>query len=77
MELKKQYHWISIEDSLPPYHQSVLVAVSSFVTIAERNEYFHRWQDMGGFPLAVTHWMPLPELPNNKKTMHKWSMDME
>lgn len=72
--------WISVEDSLPEEFVDVLVCAQSSVgnPIAE-DEFYHAidriciWND--GHPRSfrtsrfygrVTHWMPLPELPEVK-----------
>lgn len=57
--------WISIKDDLPEEDQYVLVTNGKLV----EEGYFSQWNDAprwGKSPYfgEVTHWMPLPEKPN-------------
>lgn len=67
--------WISVEDRLPEENKALLVCDISGVTSDEREpeKAFYEggifyWQSIvnydDGTSLRVTHWMPLPELPD-------------
>lgn len=69
--------WISVEDELPdkieglPRSRAVLVHcpenICSFTATYDHEG--HRWEHFGRFGLlnyGVTHWMPLPEPPEEK-----------
>lgn len=69
--------WIPVADQEPPEHENVLGAV---YTVTERGPCHyveivarigHSWDIHGNFDWApkwdeVTHWMPLPELPDQE-----------
>lgn len=70
--------WISVKDRLPPYNTYVLVYRPTMAIKILADEYFGFYSDNGdewfegwakfgkdlqGNPL-ITHWMPLPSLPN-------------
>lgn len=63
--------WISTEKELPAESEEVLLLCRSFYEIGywwsiDDDRY---WSNQEGlmFPFTdVTHWMPLPELPNEK-----------
>lgn len=63
----KAPQWISVKDRLPVNYIKVLVAVTdvagTFVAVVWRED--DNWNDdEGGWPNEdVTHWMPLPEPP--------------
>ena len=76
--LKKSFEWISVKDRLPPYNTYVLIyrptmaikiLVDEYFGFYSDNgdEWFEGWakfgKDLQGNPL-ITHWMPLPSLPN-------------
>ena len=72
--------WISVKDKLPKINIYVLVYASDFhssmkktycddsIRIANLDEY-DEWQDLDddywGCKMNVTHWMPLPEPPQD------------
>ena len=60
-------NWILVKDRLPETGAPVLI-----VNICEEiavgwvdNGYFETWDDRFTTTVIVTHWMPLPELPEN------------
>lgn len=58
----KQIKWISVEERLPPKHETVLVYTCGGVDtdfISSGAWYEHRH-------ILVTHWMPLPQPPKKK-----------
>jgi hypothetical protein len=69
------YEWISINDKLPKQFQEVLTCRGGFIgnlinvyTYMGNNE----WEDSYGYwnsaeGEGITHWMPLPKLPNIKE----------
>ena len=59
--------WISVDDMLPEDSTRVLVANRSGVNVACYNgRYWERGASNKHIPLTtVTHWMPLPEPPEN------------
>lgn len=63
----KNSNWISVKDRLPENGQYVIVwdhgYASDFVTMArfESNKF---WNDAFDRKSNVSHWMPLPETPN-------------
>ena len=63
--------WISVEEALPPYGKWVLVAVEDYVRSHEgyrshTDDKGEHWSSGG-----VTHWMPLPELPQKQGVKSK------
>lgn len=66
---KEIQQWISVEDRLPELHTPVIgwVKLSIFsdyqMVVVER--LMHGWSHIANsqFITAITHWMPLPELP--------------
>lgn len=67
--------WISVEDHLPTFEKKVLAYDTQRICIAFRpteDEYNEHWQvALGqddwpwGCTGAVTHWMPLPKVPED------------
>lgn len=70
--------WISVEDRLPPYAKRVLVVWSGSVQnhaalLLKDRDGLHAWffnqeADILPFddPTPITHWMPLPEPPEDR-----------
>ena len=64
----KRNDWISVKDRLPEVAESVLVTDGLQICIAfiqRENKRFtqvNTWDD--GIHESVTHWMPLPEAPD-------------
>ena len=60
-----QPKWISVKKMFPKHKQVVLAYVDPCVEIVQWNEADELWEaDAGWFKLdSVTHWMPLPEPP--------------
>jgi len=67
-------NWISVKRLMPNMYESVLVADGPNIYIANNQEEekpaFYRDVDDQYLP-GVTHWMPLPELPNQFTTTQK------
>ena len=63
-----EYEWISVEDRLPIHMGTVLVhdCLKSKTTFAA----YHRDSWTIGFDFTVTHWMPMPEAPNEIENKH-------
>jgi hypothetical protein len=66
--------WIGIYDEKPPYEKMVLLySEYSHWELPEFGYRQHSWQwdcdeyrdKDGNYLSAVTHWMPIPELPND------------
>lgn len=61
--------WISVKDRLPEDYTFVLAVVETWtrtVTVVLHADLkFYRF-GAGDTPLNVTHWMPLPELPEEE-----------
>ena len=58
--------WIPVTDRLPPFGQNVLtcstLAVTYHVAFISPDKKWH--EAFGGMPVQhITHWMPLPEMP--------------
>lgn len=67
MEALKRQRWIPCSERLPETNgkdASYLVYIPSFgaVDIADYHPDMDEW-DFIGLPVTVTHWQPLPELP--------------
>jgi len=67
--------WISVKDKLPSHHQLVLaipknvacpVVLKFEAGAGSGNGYLFMLPDLTGQVLNISHWMPLPELPNNE-----------
>lgn len=55
--------WISVDKSKPAEGVKVLAHTKSGnYCVARYNARFNRWMSSGN--VVVTHWMPIPELPN-------------
>ena len=61
--------WISVEDEMPEPYKNVLVVNRSGVTIAWYNgRYWERGANTNHRSLkTVTHWMPLPDQPRERR----------
>lgn len=57
---RKQSEWISVEERLPPKFENVFVCCNGVLGIDFIGST-GQWYE--SFPIAVTHWMPLPEAP--------------
>jgi hypothetical protein len=57
--------WIKIEDELPEEEVEVLALVlyEDGTTDYDLNEYYDGEWLLSGSQVKVTHWMPLPEMP--------------
>ena len=59
--------WISIDDRLPEEFITCLVFCDGFFEVAEYNKHFKTWINVLYSEITnidnVTHWMPLPEPP--------------
>jgi hypothetical protein len=68
-ELESKQRWISVKERLP--EDSTMVLFTDGVTkgIGKFSEdgFYDYWYD-GFFNKPVTHWMPLPESPNDTQT---------
>lgn len=59
--------WISVKERLPGSDRSVIVFGPN-MDQAWMGYYYgegREWLSMDGFPVHVTHWMELPELPKS------------
>ena len=65
--------WIPVEEELPNENgktgQSISVWATNGLMSCEMRYNFDtkKWTDMWGDPFDVTHWMPLPTLPQGKE----------
>lgn len=64
--------WISVKEKLPEPGKEVLVLAGDveypLYDIAYRGPgRNHKWMVYGGTEAKITHWMPLPEPPENKR----------
>jgi len=64
--------WISVKDRPPPPMQTVILCIGGIVipgwnesTQPEEDPSYCTWEGQFGIE-DVTHWMPLPEPPNNQ-----------
>ena len=66
-------NWFSVEDKLPPENgktqQSISVWATDGLTSGEFRYNFDTktWTNVWGDPFDITHWMPLPLLPQGKE----------
>lgn len=56
--------WVSIEERLPEYGQSVYTYSPAQEDTNECQRIITCGTLKAGFPCGVTHWMPMPEPPN-------------
>lgn len=63
--------WISVDEALPEYEETVLVTDGTDIWLTERT--LKEWTDNLGFPEhesysfeIITHWMPIPTINNPK-----------
>lgn len=68
----KQIHWVSLDDSLPPedrrqYYLLAIEFVGGTQSISSSRRLYGQWIDYrdSGFT-QVTHWAPMPNLPETK-----------
>lgn len=65
------HQWISVKDALPEDDETVLIANNDDITLATWSERHQCWDDDWGVMMlgkdSVDHWMPLPDLPENKE----------
>ena len=67
--------WISLKDKFPPLDEEVLVNTLYGMRVFSLTQSAHEtsdvyWEDSYGYYQeipTVTHWMPLPELPEEEK----------
>lgn len=75
----KHDRWISLKDNLPQKDKWVLVATDTHIGIAQHDGnsfwenridgslivyHYGGWYQWSYFDKDITHWMPLPEVPN-------------
>lgn len=67
--------WISVKDKLPDELEEVLVFDGNAISTAYISWYEYdktpRWQSDGSLSFTATHWMPLPNLPDDKKLLEE------
>lgn len=62
-----QDKWVSVEDRLPDDGQEVLMLMADGAVMSDLNIHTGTYYEKYGFERSrVTHWMRLPELPNDK-----------
>jgi hypothetical protein len=69
-ELRERTRWIPVSERLPDHKQSVLAVADREVTNTYYDVNFRKWSQSKyyWFPEGeVTHWMPLPEPPEEIK----------
>lgn len=61
--------WISVKDRLPEDYKEVLAYDSEHkeIVIALYDSEYEEWDYGAWYEGAITHWQPLPELPEVKK----------
>ena len=70
---RKQSEWISVEERLPQVDTDVLVITANGSFKVARCNIYHNgtlvlWMTNDGLgERAITHWMPLPELPEESE----------
>lgn len=65
LDFFKKHQWISVEERLPEHEDRVLVACRTKKGAQSINLAYHSdgfWHGQGSMS-GVTHWMPLPDLP--------------
>lgn len=74
-DVEPKYRWIDADDALPDEGISVLICYYDYrksedgkrnIAISRRFD-FNYWSELGR-EIVVTHWMPLPLLPEQSKT---------
>ena len=60
VNLIRKSEWISVDERLPPKFENVFVCCNGVLGIDFIGST-GQWYE--SFPIAVTHWMPLPEAP--------------
>lgn len=69
-------HWISVKDEMPPYDESVLVFCEGYTEpeICQMGQEYDQivFYNEEGCVIndRVTHWMPLPVMPESVKMEH-------
>lgn len=65
--------WIKVEEGLPPVHPEGIIASINVQTLDLSTEDMRegycsrieeKWFDKNGREILVTHWQPMPQLPN-------------
>ena len=60
--------WISVDDRLPPSTGTVIVCAIDLVFPGSYDGYSDTWHTDDGWRLPnVTHWMPMPEPPEEEQ----------
>ena len=65
--------WISVAERLPKESERVLVfcedgvSFGFFEEIVVDDEFVNEWHDLLYYPISVTHWMPLPQPPQQSE----------
>lgn len=62
--------WISVEERLPEAADNPVLGyddMSNMSFMAWYRPISKEWEGFSGFPVKITHWMPLPEPPKGGK----------
>jgi len=64
--------WVSVEDDLPKFYEPVFILQEkklgySHAMHGDKGYLYEKGWSNGWFHVSVTHWMPIPELPEVKE----------
>ena len=77
---KNADRWISVNEETPKKGGTYIVATAGFVTVAWFRSGSQTWETPSGLQIGVndgivTHWMPMPELPEGVKRKKETNYD--
>ena len=61
-----QAEWISVEDAEPEVGRKILFYDGKKIRLGSRESVYNKYISQKNYPFTATHWMPLPEPPNDK-----------